>query len=263
MHARAHSENLLYELAQTLAAGNDHSTAIALRKLVQAGYSTLEQVDGIPDWVLLCVPGIGVKRLGAIRRLTRPDWQPPSQQAMQVAKWYLSAVHLALRFWPPDILASLIRGSAPPVATQLPAEKRLALDVFDQATHKALLYCKAGELIQTLQQVATDHDRSAGNCQVQEFPTKASSLEAPQPGIPTVDQSAMQPNASDEIKDTDRFAHPRHRRLEIVRDYWAARERGQIQNKDSWARSRYHISGKTLLSYEREFQDQRPSATVS
>jgi hypothetical protein len=49
-----------------------------------------------------------------------------------------------------------------------------------------------------------------------------------------------------------------------VEHYRDARGKGQIVNKDRWAQTNYRISSKTLLSYEREFQDQRqaiPAAT--
>ena len=42
MSYHCRNDNLLYELAKTLAAGSDHSTAIALRKLAQAGYTSLD-----------------------------------------------------------------------------------------------------------------------------------------------------------------------------------------------------------------------------
>ena len=252
MIASMHSNNSLSQLAHILAGGGRHSTAIALRLLAQAGYTTLEEVDAVSDWVLLSIRGIGARRLREVRQLTRTDWQPPSAQSIQAANWFLSAAQFALRYWPSETLAALIRGTAPQVADVGPIDKRLAIDVFSHAVRQALRHCEAEELIQALRQADSRSGECA--CQIREV--------GPGPAI-AVEKSLnneMSPPASDlpmtpPNGDSDRFAHPHHKRLEIVRDYWAARERGLVGNKDSWARSRYHISGKTLLSYEREFRN--------
>jgi hypothetical protein len=39
-----------------------------------------------------------------------------------------------------------------------------------------------------------------------------------------------------------------------VQQYRAARESGQVVNKDSWAEKNFGISGRTLLRYEREVE---------
>jgi hypothetical protein len=259
MPTGTYEDNALYQLAQTLAGGGRHSTATVLRLLAQAGYHTLEQVDRVSDWALLSIRGIGVGRLAEVRRLTRPDWQPPSPQAIQAANWFLSAGRFALRYWPPETLASLIRGSAPSVADVGPIDKRLAIDVFSHAVHQALRHCEAEELIQALRQAGGRSGECA--CQIREvgsgpaiaFEKSVNNETSP----PAYELPTTPPNGDSAIGDSDRFAHPRHKRLQIVRDYWAARESGLVQNKDSWARSRYHISSKTLLSYEREFPDER------
>ena len=83
MSDRTAGSSVLYEMAQTMVGQEDYPTAIALRKLARAGYATLEQVDGVSDWVLLATPGIGIHRLTAVRRLVRPDWQPPRSRVIK------------------------------------------------------------------------------------------------------------------------------------------------------------------------------------
>lgn len=53
------------------------------------------------------------------------------------------------------------------------------------------------------------------------------------------------------------FSYPYRKRQQIVEHYRDARSKGQIVNKDRWAQTNYRITSKTLLSYEREFQNQR------
>ena len=257
MSHRTGNENLLQELAHTLAASDDHATAIALRKLAQAGYTTLERVDGIPDWILLSIPGIGVKRLGAVRALTRTEWRPPSPQAIQVTSWYLSAVRFALRFWSPDILASLMRGPRPGIGVGQPVEARLALDVFDRAASEALGYCDAQELLQPLHEANCGYSR--GTCLV---PVNPGGSDA-QPGTsdnghgPTSAPSASSTPfpESGYDGDSDHYAYPRQKRRKIVRHFRMARKRGEVQNKEGWAQANYNISGRTLFNYEREFPE--------
>ena len=257
MIASTDSNNSLSQLAHILAGGGRQLPAVALRLLAQAGYTTLEEVDAVSDWVLLSIRGIGARRLREVRQLTRTDWQPPSAQSIQAANWFLSAAQFALRYWPSETLAALIRGTAPQVADVGPIDKRLAIDVFSHAVRQALRHCEAEELIQALRQADSRSGKCA--CQIREVGSgpaiaveKSVNNEA---SPPAYELPMAPPNGDSAVGDSDRFAHPRHKRLEIVRDYWAARERGLVQNKDSWARSRYHISGKTLLSYEREFRD--------
>jgi hypothetical protein len=257
MHTRTHGENLLYELARTLAAGNDHSTAIALRKLVQAGYTTLQQVDVVPDYILLSIPGMGVKRLRAVRRLIRPDWQPPSRHAVQISKWYLSAVRFALCFWPPDTLASVVRGSGPAIEATQPLEARLALDVFTRAASEALRYSDAQELLQPLQEARNGHSRDnwlvavpPGDVDVQpEVGSRGQGL----PSSSNVDPPPYRENGCPE--ESDHYAYPRQRRLEIVRRYRKARNQGEVKNKEAWAQANYGISVRTLRRYELEYPE--------
>jgi hypothetical protein len=257
MFVSADGDNALYELARAMTAGGRHSMAIVLRKLAYEGYTSLEQVDTVSDWALLSIRGIGVGRLGEVRRLTRPDWQPPSPQAIQAGNWFLSAAQFALRYWPPETLASLVRGSAPTIANRGPAEKRLALDVFSLAVRKALRYCKADELVRSLGQAGAFQDESI--CEMHE-PSPVSSVELETATNRRTEASALVlsqtvPDENDGIRESDHFAYPRHERIKIVRHYWTAREKGKVKNKDNWARSNYHVSGKTLLSYEREFPE--------
>ena len=106
-------DNMLYNLAKAVAIDDELSTAAALRKLAQAGYGSLDEVDSASDWILLSIPGLGVGRLGAVRRLTRPDWQPPSPQAIKAMERFLSAARLALRLWPVEALLAVAQGSLP------------------------------------------------------------------------------------------------------------------------------------------------------
>ena len=56
--------------------------------------------------------------------------------------------------------------------------------------------------------------------------------------------------------ESDRYAYSPRKRREIVQHYRAVRHSGLIENKDHWAHSNYHISGRTLLNYEREFPEE-------
>jgi hypothetical protein len=237
MLLNTNGNNVLHQLARAMAAGGHPSTALALRKLAHTGYSTLDQVENTPDWILLAIPGIGVGRLGEVRRLTRPDWQPPLPQAIQAGSWFLSAAQFALRYWPLEILVSLVRGSTPPQVSGGAIERRIALDVFSKAAWKAQRYCDADELVQALWSAPALENERIDRC------------------APAV--RFILPDKTEGTQDSDRYAHSRLKRLEIVQHYWVAREREEVQNKDAWARARYHISGKTLLCYEREFENQK------
>jgi hypothetical protein len=252
------SENLLRELASALAAIGDHTTAIALRKLARVGYTSLKQVDEASDWILLSISGIGVKRLSAVRALTRPKWQPPSSQAIQITSWYLSALRFALRFWSPDTLASVIRGSGVEVNTQEPIESRLAMDAFVHATHDAMAYCDAEELFRLLQQGGNGHLKSASlgflTSDSGAAPCEATVNDCGGPTLPTKKASTFL-RAEDSAVETDRYAYPRQKRREIISHYRMARKSGQVRNKEAWAQAHYCISGRTLFNYEREFPE--------
>ena len=257
MSTSANGDSALHQLARAMTASGCHSTAIALRKLAYEGYATLEEVDSASDWVLLSIRGMGAKRLSTVRQLTRRDWKAPSASVIQAANWFFFAAQFALRYWPPKTLAALIQGTAPQCADEGPIDRRLAIDVFAQAVHQALRHCEAEELIQTLRQASG----RPGECARQAHADHADSgigvdKPASRQSAPLASELSATPRHRDgAVEDSDRYAHPHHKRLQIVQDYWVAREKGLVQNKDSWARAHYHISGKTLLSYEREFRD--------
>jgi hypothetical protein len=251
--------NVLYELAQAMATEDGHSAAVALRKLAQAGYGSLDEVDSASDWTLLSIPGLGVGRLGAVRRLTRLDWQPPSPQAVKAVSRFVSAAKLALRFWPPETLASLILGSRPVSSSGQPYERRLAIECFSRATHQALNHCRPGELVEIM--------RAARNgCQCPHLESysvsgaQAGSHKRPRREVPASTTFKAAPRQGNQTRETDHFAYPEHERRDIVRHYRAARERGEVQNKERWAHSNYSISARTLLSYEHEFPEDRAKA---
>jgi hypothetical protein len=150
MDTRTDTDNMLYELAQTMAAGGNHPVAIALRRLARAGYTNLDKVDNASDWTLLSISGMGAERLRAVRRLTRPDWQPPSPQAVKAASQFLTAARFALRFWSQETLTALIEGSVPEVAADGLHESRWAIELFSTAVGEALPYCRPEELIGVL-----------------------------------------------------------------------------------------------------------------
>ena len=257
MGASLPSNNGLRQLAQTLTAGGHHSTATALRLLARAGYTTLEQVDAVSDWVLLSIRGIGEIRLQEVRLLTRADWQPPSPQAMHAGNWFLSSAQFALRYWPPETLASLIRGSAPATVDDGPIEKRLAIDVLSHAVRKAQHHCETEELVQTLWQAS--HVPGSGLCR----PIESTSGLDMQTGARSNGQGCTQKPGSSEAKprirragtNSERFAYSCDRRREIVERFRAARDRGEVENKDRWARLNGSISGRTLKRYELEFPE--------
>ena len=257
MSASTYSDNVLYQLAQTLTGGGRHSTAVALRLLAQAGYTTLEQVDAVSDWVLLSIRGVGQRRLREVRLLTRTDWQPPAPQAIHAANWFLSSVQFALRYWPPETLASLIRGFVPRIVNGGPIEKRLAIDVLSHAVRQALRHCETEELVQALWQAS--QGQGSGLC----HPIESTSGVSMQTGARSNGQDWTQKPESSRAEprrrragtDSERFAYSRDRRREIVERFRAARDRGEVENKDHWARSNGNISGKTLKRYEREFPE--------
>ncbi|MBN1815122.1 MAG: hypothetical protein JXA14_25035, partial [Anaerolineae bacterium] len=254
MHENSTGDNMLNELARTMTAGGRHSTAIALRKLAQAGYTSLEQVDNTSDWVLLAIPGIREGRLGEVRRLCRPDWQPPSAQAIRASNWFLSATRFAFRYWPLEILASVLLGSEAVTCNGESVDKRLALDVFARAAEHAQRYCRREELVKAMWQTCGVelHGTGLGHAS---STASTGGAEEPETGPGETQSPASEfagPIDGDADLESDHFAHPRYKRIKIVRSYWLAREKREIQNKDAWARSHYQITGKTLLGYERE-----------
>jgi hypothetical protein len=55
--------------------------------------------------------------------------------------------------------------------------------------------------------------------------------------------------------DSGHFKYSPEKRRAIAAEYRRARDSDEVQNKDGWARTKYSISGKTLLSYEDEFPE--------
>jgi hypothetical protein len=192
-----------------------------------------------------------------VRLMTRPDWQALAPQAVHAANWFLSSTQFALRYWPPETLVSLIRGSAPSVANGEPIEKRLAIDVLSHAVRQALHHCEPEELVQALWQASNSQGR--GLCHPSEL-TSGGSLQAvarndEQHRSPEAESSGPQPRRRPAAVHSERFAYSSDRRREIVERYRAARDRGEVANKDNWARLNGSISGRTLQRYEREFPE--------
>ena len=129
------------------------------------------------------------------------------------------------------------------------------MDVFSRAARKAVGYCHAQELIQCLyvarngHGASTDLDPGLLHDHGQQSPMGMEGQDG------EVAPSAPQLACAEETThmESDHYAYPRHKRREIVQEYRLAHRGGQIGNKDRWARARYGITGKTLLSYEREF----------
>jgi len=155
--------NVLYNLAQVMAVQEQHLTATALRRLAQTGYTCLAEVDQVSDWELLAIPGIGPGRLEAIRRLTRPEWRPPSKQAIRTGERFLSAAQLALRFWKVEDLESAVQGTRPTAAEGTTAEGRLTIEAFASAAREALHHHAPEEMIQIVHRakVLISHNRKA------------------------------------------------------------------------------------------------------
>ena len=244
---------MLYELAQAIATNGSPSAAAALRKSAQAGYASLDEIESTPDWILLSIPGIGIGRLTALRRLTRTDWEPPSPRAAKAATCFLSAAQFALRFWPLEVLVAVIRSGTSDSGNGHSYESRLAQDLFSTAAREALRHCDLKELAEVLCAASQGyHARSNLDADTLHPPivhTQASQMECRVAPDSAVD--SCEDNSAD--VETDHFAYPCQERLSIVRHYRAAREKREIANKDQWARAHYQISGRTLLNYEREF----------
>jgi hypothetical protein len=247
------TNNVLYALAQTMSSREDYPIAVALRKLARAGYSSLEQVDRTSDWVLLAIPGMGIGRLTAVRRLVRPDWQPPQPRFVKVVERFLSAARLALRFWSIDDLEAVIQGSVALPSDDRPVEKRLSLEQFAQATRKALRHWEVEELVQALRQ-ACNHAGPRPNRTPASLIGTVPGREAKNNGQSTtrVRRSSENGNKPLIMGESQHFAFGANRRREIVADYRAARAAGTVANKEQWARTNHGISARTLLRYERE-----------
>ena len=247
--------NVLYELAQTMATDGEHSAAVALRKLAQAGYTNLDEVDNASDWTLLSIPGLGVGRLGAIRQLTRSTWHSPSRRAVKVVSRFIAAARLAVRFWPRETLVSLLQGSILVGSSGQPYERRLALECFSRAAHQALNHCPPDDLVKIVQAIQNGRQHSHVESP-SAVDAQATSHEPPDREMTnSVAFKAASPKGS-EARETDHFAYPENERRDIVQQYRAARERGEVQNKERWARANYNISARTLLNYEHEFREE-------
>jgi len=246
--------NSLYELARTIANDSSHTAAVALRKLAQAGYENLDQVDKASDWLLLSIPGVGIRRLCTIRRMTREEWMPPSQQAIRAASRLLSASRFALRFWPPEDLHPFAQSSRPSAPTEQTYEQRLALELFARAARKAINHCAPDEVLQILHAAQNGHWRLGSKTSLS-TDTETSPHEQPSPKAPCSNTPVSIPSGPDRPRETDHFAYPRDERHKIVQAYRAARQRGEVRSKERWAQFHHNISAKTLLSYEREFPE--------
>ena len=58
-----------------------------------------------------------------------------------------------------------------------------------------------------------------------------------------------------EVRENTFFSYPRAKRRQIVEEYRAALMNGEVENKETWAQTRYAICRKTLWRYEREFPE--------
>lgn len=58
------------------------------------------------------------------------------------------------------------------------------------------------------------------------------------------------------VKESPRFSYPRPKRRQIVEEYRTACRNGEVENKDTWADTNYHICRKTLWRYECEFPEE-------
>jgi len=265
MSDRTVGNSVLYEMAQTMVCREDYPTAIALRKLARAGYTTLEQVDGASDWVLLATPGIGISRLTAVRRLVRPDWQPPRSRVIKVAERFLSAARFALRFWPVEDLESVIRGSVWLPAGDRPVEKRLSLEQFAQATRKALRHCEAEAWILALRQLMRERGGQVhGKLDThQVFSSQPTPPVESQQQPPTAKPTDTPPKPGTTDPESDHYAFCSEERRRIVERYRTARKNGEVENKEAWAYNNYRVSRKTLWRYEQEFPETEDESPCS
>ncbi len=146
--------------------------------------------------------------------------------------------------------------AGPGLSSGLPYERRLAIECFSRAAHQALNHCRPSELVEIMQAARNGRqcphlEPSLVSC------SHSESQERPLPEVPAPNACGPVRRQGDQKRETDHFAYPEHERRDIVRHYRAARERGEVQNKERWAHSNYGISAKTLLSYEHEFPEDR------
>lgn len=79
-------------------------------------------------------------------------------------------------------------------------------------------------------------------------------LDHPAKTVGQKEGTTARPEQPDNNKhDSGHFAYGRLDRENIVKRFRSDRREGKIIKKDSWAQSNYQITGKTLLSYEKEF----------
>jgi hypothetical protein len=55
-------------------------------------------------------------------------------------------------------------------------------------------------------------------------------------------------------KNSGHYAYPPNKRAEIVQEYRAAQQRGEVANRDAWAQAQHGICGRTLGSYIKDIE---------
>ena len=78
-----------------------------------------------------------------------------------------------------------------------------------------------------------------------------------EPPYELVDESTKERTPATQPKDSGHYAYPSGARKEIVERYREAQARGQVQNKEAWAQTKYQITRQTLLKYEKEFPEEQ------
>ena len=68
-------------------------------------------------------------------------------------------------------------------------------------------------------------------------------------------KARIEKGAKSRSEDSGHYVYSREKRKEIVDEYRQARSKGEVLTKDSWARTNYQISGRTLKRYEDEFPE--------
>jgi hypothetical protein len=74
-----------------------------------------------------------------------------------------------------------------------------------------------------------------------------------QPDQATTKLAPSQGNRAVKRRDSAHYAHSPEERKKIVKEYRQARAEGRVSTKEAWAQTNYHITARTLLSYEKEF----------
>jgi hypothetical protein len=77
------------------------------------------------------------------------------------------------------------------------------------------------------------------------------------PTYELVDEPTKERTPATQSEDSGHYAFSPDKRKEIVDEYREARNKRYIQNKNTWASHKHGICGKTLLSYEREFPEEK------